>query len=160
MLRPVTPRVYCTFGRLNRLPSKIRFRSGSSLSSEVRLPHQIITVFCAYGTKSPSKPAAELPNAPSVAYTTVTHPIPGPAPSSKTRETLALAKDYILPVYARPPIVLERGQGSWVWDCDGRKYLDFTAGIAVNALGHADEGVSEACCCLFPRHAAPWKAYF
>lgn len=30
-----------------------------------------------------------------------------------------------------------------MWDCDGRKFLDFTAGIAVNALGHADDGVSE-----------------
>ena len=96
------------------------------------------------GTKISSKPASELPNTPSVAYTAVTHPIPSPAPSSRTRETIALANDYVLPVYARPPIVLERGKGSWVWDCDGRKYLDFTAGIAVNALGHADDGVSEA----------------
>jgi len=84
-----------------------------------------------------------MPNAPSVAYAAVTHPIPGPAPTNRTRETLALASDYILPVYARPPLVLEHGKGSWVWDCDGRKYLDFSAGIAVNALGHADEGVSE-----------------
>jgi acetylornithine aminotransferase len=41
-------------------------------------------------------------------------------------------------------MVLDHGKGSWVWDCDGRKYLDLSAGIAVNALGHADEGVSEA----------------
>jgi 4-aminobutyrate aminotransferase-like enzyme len=95
-----------------------------------------------------------LPNAPSVAYAAVTHPIPGPAQSSKTRETIALAKDYVLPVYARSPIVLERGKGSWVWDYDGRKYLDFTAGIAVNALGHADEGVSEAGYRLLPKHVA------
>lgn len=32
----------------------------------------------------------------------------------------------------------------WVWDVDGRKFLDFSAGIAVNALGHADEGVLKA----------------
>jgi 4-aminobutyrate aminotransferase-like enzyme len=51
-------------------------------------------------------------------------------------------------------MVLERGKGSWVWDCDGRKYLDFTAGIAVNALGHADEGVSEASYHLRPGHIA------
>jgi hypothetical protein len=146
MLRPISRQAYCTFGRLNRYP----FRSVSSLSSEVSLPHQIITVFCTHGTKISSKPASELPNTPSVAYTAVTHPIPGPAPSSRTRETIALANDYVLPVYARPPIVLERGKGSWVWDCDGRKYLDFTAGIAVNALGHADEGVSEASHHLLP----------
>ena len=38
-------------------------------------------------------------------------------------------------------MVLSHGRGSYVWDTDGRKYLDFTAGIAVNALGHADDGV-------------------
>jgi hypothetical protein len=145
MLRPVSPRVCCKFRRPNRLPYLARFTVSSLSSSEVSLPHQTITVSRAYDAKLFSKPATlELPNAPSVAYAAVTHPLPGPAPSSKTRETIALAKDYILPVYARPPIVLDRGQGSWVWDCDGRKYLDFSAGIAVNALGHADEGVSEA----------------
>ena len=147
MLRPV-----CKFRRLNHLPSMIRFTSGSSLSSEVSLPHRIIRGFCAHCAKLSSKPTTELPNAPCVAYAAVTHPVPAPAPSSRTRETLALAKDYILPVYARPPIVLERGKGSWVWDSDGRKYLDFTAGIAVNALGHADEGVSEASQPLLSRH--------
>lgn len=44
-------------------------------------------------------------------------------------------------MYARPDFVLTRGKGSYVWDVDGKKYLDFSAGIAVNALGHADEGV-------------------
>jgi acetylornithine aminotransferase len=90
----------------------------------------------------------ELPKAPSVAYTAVTHPIPDPTQNIRTSKTLALAKEYILPVYARPPIVLDHGKGSWVWDCDGRKYLDFAAGIAVNAFGHADEGVSEVNCNL------------
>ncbi|KAI0307384.1 acetylornithine aminotransferase [Multifurca ochricompacta] len=98
----------------------------------------MLTTVDAYHVKS-----SGLTNSPSVAYTAVTHPIPEPAPSVRTRETFALAEEYILPVYARPPIVLEHGKGSWVWDCDGRKYLDFTSGIAVNALGHADEGVSE-----------------
>lgn len=41
-------------------------------------------------------------------------------------------------MYARPNIVLSHGSGSWVWDTEKRKYLDFSAGIAVNALGHAD----------------------
>lgn len=31
-----------------------------------------------------------------------------------------------------------KGEGSYIWDIDNRKYLDFTAGIAVNALGHCD----------------------
>lgn len=45
---------------------------------------------------------------------------------------------WVLGTYARQDLFLERGEGSWVWDRDGRKYLDLTAGIAVNALGHAD----------------------
>lgn len=48
-------------------------------------------------------------------------------------------------MYARPPFVLSHGKGPYVWDTDGRKYLDFSAGIAVNALGHADQGVQEVC---------------
>ena len=43
---------------------------------------------------------------------------------------------YLLPVYARLPVTMVRGQGVHLWDADGKKYLDFLAGIAVNALGH------------------------
>lgn len=50
----------------------------------------------------------------------------------------------LLGVYARPDFVLARGEGCRVWDEDGREYLDFTAGIAVNALGHASKVVAEA----------------
>lgn len=39
--------------------------------------------------------------------------------------------------------MLAHGKGSYVWDTEGKKYLDFSAGIAVNALGHADGGVVE-----------------
>lgn len=49
-----------------------------------------------------------------------------------------------LPVYARQPLVLVRGSGSWVWDEDGRRYLDLVAGIAVNVLGHAHPAVADA----------------
>ncbi|CAK5276041.1 unnamed protein product [Mycena citricolor] len=59
--------------------------------------------------------------------------------ATQTEELLATASDYLLPVYARPPFVLSHGRGSYVWDTNGRKYLDFSAGIAVNALGHGDE---------------------
>ena len=38
---------------------------------------------------------------------------------------------------ALPQRLLERGDGCWVWDVDGKRYLDFLAGIAVNSLGHA-----------------------
>lgn len=47
-------------------------------------------------------------------------------------------------VYAQPDLVLARGEGCWVWDEDGRRYLDFTAGIAVNALGHGSPVVASA----------------
>jgi hypothetical protein len=158
MLRSVSPRVYCKFRHPNRLPYLAQFTASSQSSSEVSLPHRTITISCTYVAKLSSKSA--LPNAPSVAYTAVTHPLPGPAQSTKTQETIALAKDYILPVYARPPIVLDHGKGSWVWDCDGRKYLDFSAGIAVNALGHADEGVSEASYILHVTHLCPGETPF
>lgn len=79
---------------------------------------------------------------PSKAYLQATH-APASPPSARTAPYLSLSSTYLLPVYARPDFVLERGKGSWVWDVDGKKYLDFTAGIAVNALGHADEGVSK-----------------
>jgi acetylornithine aminotransferase len=38
--------------------------------------------------------------------------------------------------------MFEKGEGCYMWDVENRKYLDFTAGIAVNALGHCDEGVA------------------
>ncbi len=45
-------------------------------------------------------------------------------------------KKYFLPVFRRQPIVLVRGEGVWVWDENGKRYLDFVGGWAVNALGH------------------------
>jgi acetylornithine/N-succinyldiaminopimelate aminotransferase len=47
------------------------------------------------------------------------------------------AEKFLLPTYKRQPFLLERGQGCYVYDSDGKKYLDFLGGIAVNALGHA-----------------------
>ncbi|WP_421882519.1 aspartate aminotransferase family protein [Pacificispira sp.] len=43
----------------------------------------------------------------------------------------------VMNTYARSPIAMDRGEGVYLWDTDGRRYLDFYAGIAVNALGHA-----------------------
>ncbi|MDP3409405.1 aspartate aminotransferase family protein [Bosea sp. (in: a-proteobacteria)] len=43
----------------------------------------------------------------------------------------------LLPTYARAPVAFERGEGAWSITADGTRYLDFGAGIAVNALGHA-----------------------
>jgi acetylornithine/N-succinyldiaminopimelate aminotransferase len=52
--------------------------------------------------------------------------------------------EYVIPSYARFHLVLERGEGSYVWDVNGRRYLDFGSGIAVCALGHANPEITEA----------------
>ena len=44
---------------------------------------------------------------------------------------------YMVPVYSPAPFIPVRGQGSRVWDQNGKEYIDFAGGIAVNALGHA-----------------------
>jgi len=46
--------------------------------------------------------------------------------------------------YGTPPLTLVRGQGAWVWDASGARYLDLLAGIAVNALGHAHPALVQA----------------
>jgi len=48
--------------------------------------------------------------------------------------------------YARLPVRFERGEGVWLWDCDGRQYLDALSGIAVCGLGHAHPAVARAVC--------------
>ena len=42
----------------------------------------------------------------------------------------------IMLTYGVPPVALDRGAGSYVWDVDGNRYLDLIAGIAVSSLGH------------------------
>ena len=51
---------------------------------------------------------------------------------------LAAGRQYYLPVYRPRELILERGQGARVWDCEGREYVDFSSGIAVCGLGHND----------------------
>ena len=50
----------------------------------------------------------------------------------------------ILPTYARAPLTFVKGEGSWLIEQDGRRFLDFGAGIAVNALGHAHPALVRA----------------
>ena len=52
-------------------------------------------------------------------------------------QIMAQDQAHYLPVFARYPIVLSHGEGPYVYDVEGKKYLDFLAGIAVNILGHA-----------------------
>ena len=51
---------------------------------------------------------------------------------------------FVVPSYARFDLVLDRGEGSYVWDGDGKRYLDLAGGIAVCSLGHAHPEITEA----------------
>jgi acetylornithine/N-succinyldiaminopimelate aminotransferase len=52
--------------------------------------------------------------------------------------------DALMDITARPPTVFVRGEGSWLWDDSGKRYLDFVQGWAVNCLGHAPSVVADA----------------
>jgi acetylornithine/N-succinyldiaminopimelate aminotransferase len=58
----------------------------------------------------------------------------------ETQLILDMEKEALLSTYSRPDLVISHGHGVYLYDTDGKKYLDFTAGIAVNALGHCDPG--------------------
>ena len=49
-----------------------------------------------------------------------------------------------LPTFKRFPIAFERGKGAWLWDVEGKKYLDLLAGIAVNSIGHCHPELEKA----------------
>lgn len=55
-----------------------------------------------------------------------------------TTQVLDLEQSYLMQTYRRPPFVLAHGEGVTLYDTEGRAYLDFVAGIAVNALGYGD----------------------
>jgi len=55
-----------------------------------------------------------------------------------------IEKKYYMPTFQRMPVVLVRGQGARVWDDNGREYLDFIGGLAVNSLGHCHPVVAKA----------------
>ncbi|PWB30513.1 aspartate aminotransferase family protein [Pseudomonas sp. SDI] len=66
-----------------------------------------------------------------------------PAPVA-TAQAEQLSRDYLMPATERAPQVFVRGQGSWLWDSEGRAYLDFTQGCAVNSLGHSPKALVQA----------------
>ena len=49
----------------------------------------------------------------------------------------------MVPTYVRPAPMMMKGQGCYLWDMENRRYLDFTAGIAVNSLGHCDPEIAK-----------------
>ena len=57
-------------------------------------------------------------------------------PASHSERWLERYDRSLLGLFGRPQLVLDHGDGAWVWDVDGRRYLDLVGGIAVNALGH------------------------
>ncbi len=59
-------------------------------------------------------------------------------------EIQAVEAQHLLQVYRRVPIVLTRGEGSYVYDIEGHAYLDFLSGLGVTALGHAHPGLTAA----------------
>ena len=62
----------------------------------------------------------------------------------RTEDIIKAEKQYILQTYGRPDFVLERGNGVYLFDTDGNRYLDFVSGLAVNALGYGDYEVTKA----------------
>ena len=61
-----------------------------------------------------------------------------------TAEIKAMATQYIMNTYGDRQLAFIKGEGAYVWDAEGKKYLDFLSGIAVNGLGHCHPRVVEA----------------
>jgi acetylornithine/N-succinyldiaminopimelate aminotransferase len=69
---------------------------------------------------------------------------PAPNTEHRTQSVRELFENFVVPSYSRFDLVLERGKGSYVWDVDGRRYLDLAGGIAVCSLGHAHPEITKA----------------
>jgi len=70
--------------------------------------------------------------------------VPSRRPGDGPTALLAVDRAAVLQNYARPGIVFTHGEGAWLYADDGRRYLDFNAGIAVSALGHGDAELAAA----------------
>ncbi len=68
--------------------------------------------------------------------------------------------DALMDITARPKVVFVRGEGSWLWDDTGKRYLDFIQGWAVNCLGHSPPVVAEALSAQAKRLITPSPAYY
>jgi len=68
----------------------------------------------------------------------------GSAVTRSSQETIAQFEKYVIPNYGRYPVSLVRGEGSHVWDAEGRRYLDLFPGWGCNILGHCPGPVVEA----------------
>ena len=68
--------------------------------------------------------------------------------------------DALMDITARPNVVFVRGEGSWLWDDSGKRYLDFIQGWAVNCLGHAPLAIADALAAQARRLLTPSPAYY
>ncbi|KIW06425.1 uncharacterized protein PV09_02873 [Verruconis gallopava] len=105
--------------RAGRLAPSRRYVSTASAASN--LPESV---------KSAIEREAILPNA-------------DPAADSQTARLVNEQLGYMVPTYVRPPPMFHKGEGCYMWDIENRRYLDFTAGIAVTSLGHAEPEISK-----------------
>ena len=65
----------------------------------------------------------------------------------------------VMPITVRPDLLMERGEGSWLFDNAGRRYLDLVQGWAVNCLGHAPPAIRDALCAQAGRLLNPSPAF-
>ncbi|KAJ9300797.1 hypothetical protein DTO271G3_1961 [Paecilomyces variotii] len=68
---------------------------------------------------------------------------PDPAADSPTVAFINEKTPFMVTTYVRPNPVMVKGQGSYLWDMENRRYLDLTSGIAVNSLGHCDQEIAK-----------------
>ena len=91
---------------------------------------------------APNAPSPSAPDAPGTPLATTSPPTGAPSAAVDAAALVALDAASVLQVYPRPDIVFTRGEGAWLFDSAGERYLDFHAGIAVAALGHGDPALS------------------
>jgi acetylornithine/N-succinyldiaminopimelate aminotransferase len=70
----------------------------------------------------------------------------GSSPTAPTPVLPSPSASAVMDTYARFPLELVKGRGVWLWDSDGRRYLDAVAGIAVCTLGHSDKVLQRSLC--------------
>ncbi|RDW82394.1 putative acetylornithine aminotransferase-1 [Coleophoma cylindrospora] len=118
-------------------------RSASSIPSSAKQAAALLRPSNAILKRHASQAAAAAPKAAPRDSEKAQLPNLDPAADSKTTTITDAEAPYMVKTYSRPPPMFVKGQGCYLWDAEGRKYLDFTAGIAVNALGHCDPELAQ-----------------
>ena len=65
-------------------------------------------------------------------------------PTTDAVSASALDRSALMHTYPEPPVTFVRGEGTLLWDTEGRRYLDFLGGLAVTSLGHSHPAVADA----------------